>query len=731
MTSSVREQPESGLGFHPAARRVVRFGPFRADLSDQSLWRDGAEVRLPPRALAVLFHLIERPGKVVPKGALLDAVWQDAHVSETSLTEALGLVRQALGDNAQHPEYIQTVHRRGYRFIAPVSVEPAAGMPRAVAEAAAAVPMPPEPAVSETGPAGAGAGRRTHWGWIAIAAAAALAGTAAVVATARHAGSAPAPRVTRATITLPAAEAPSGTLRLHNVLALSPDGNEIVYVGGEGGGTRLYARRMDEFAARPIAGTEGARSAFFSPDGRRIGFFTNTHLKHVAMAGGEPTVVTAIRSGLGASWTSDGTIVFAPDWAGGLMEVDAAGGTPREIIAPPGDGAGYRWPQVLADGDTILATRIMPEPRDSAVVAISRRRGGERVLAVNATYGRYLTSGFLVFARDGALWAASLPDPAGTAGPPRTALDGVTVGYTGAAQYALSESGALIYIPDDPRRDDRSLSHLDRDGVERPSPHAPQPFYGIAACGQQIAATITTRDTWSLWFGQQRGGALTRLPVEGAAADPVWSPGCRDIAYSTGRGVFAAAADGSHAPRRLSDGADWTPLAWTPDGARVLMEHARPDTRFDLWSVAAAGGLPAPLVVTPASEMAAQVSPDGRWLAYQSDESGAFQIVVRPFGRPGAAVQVSTAGGHRPAWSADGALLYYQSREDIMAVPASAQGVDVTALRRTVHRPDLLAFEPLDDGGFLLVTRLREHLPLTTLHLVINWTGEVEQRLAR
>src|SRR5687768_14063781 len=236
----VRDVTEPGLSFHPSARRVVRFGPYRTDFSDGSLWRGDQEVRLPPRALALLLYLLERPGRVVSKTELMDAVWRDANVSETSLTEALGIVRHALGDSAADPQFIQTLHRRGYRFIAPVTVELPASVPRVVTPpAGVAVAEPPAPATEKPGIRVA-----------AFATAAVLAGVVIAGSLWLAADRGRPEAVTRAVITLPSTQAPPISLSLYPIVALSPDGQDIVYVAGNGTVNQLFVRRMNQFEAR-------------------------------------------------------------------------------------------------------------------------------------------------------------------------------------------------------------------------------------------------------------------------------------------------------------------------------------------------------------------------------------------------------------------------------------------------------------------------------------------------
>jgi serine/threonine-protein kinase len=614
-----------------------------------------------------------------------------------------------------------------------VTIDAAAVTPRSLPDPPAVDAPTGRPVPGGSGPdvdAAAASIRPRTW-WIAVAAlgAAAAAVTVAPLPWRSHPIAA---RVTRATLTLPVDQAPTGRLRFHNVLALSPDGEEMLYVGGTPGATRLFARRMDEFAARPIAGTEGAYTAFFSPDGRRIGFFANGELKQVSMAGGEPTVITKTRWGLGGAWTPDGGIIFAPDWTSGLVEVDEAGENLRTIIPVPGPRAGYRWPQLLPDGDTIIATRWAVEPLESAIVAISRRTGAERVLVSHGTFGRYLAGGYLVFARGEVLMAAALPDPSGVPSAPRPVVHGVTIGYTGAAQFAVSDSGALIYVPEDSGRDGRRLIELDAAGRER-TVHAARAYQEVSVCGDRVAASIADRVEWAVWIGQRAGGAFTRFSPGGSGSDPVWREGCQELAFATGTGLFVARADGSSPPRKVADAeANRWPLDWTPDGSRLIVGDVAPQSGFDLWTVSAAGGPLEPLLVTPTGESDARLSPDGRWMAYHSNETGANQVYVRPFGRPGGPLQVSIDGGTRPDWSADGRLLYYVAGDDVMAVSAGGdRGADPSTARRVLHRPGLISLNALPDRGFLTLERLREHDPLTTVNLVINWSADVRQRLER
>ena len=396
------------LAFHPNAPAIVRFDPFRFDLAEGSLWRDGAEVRLPPRSMVILQHLVERAGAIVSKQALIDAGWKDAHVGEASLTEAIGIIRQALDDDPQQPRYIQTVHRRGYRFIAKIagdtpsalhlrdvaSVEtPAEESIPAVTEATEAPPTPASGATAREARRGGGTMRPA----VMIGAAVIVIAAAAIFWMAR--GDGPPPPVARLTLTLTPEQAPAPGLNAHPVATMTPDGQRVIYTAGAVGGERLFVRRMDRVEATPLAGTDGGHGPFVSPDGRWVAFFANGALRKTPIDGGEPQVICPVPTGVGGTWLSDEEIVFAPDWTSPLMRVRASSGSEPKLAAAPAAGYSYRWPDRI-DEHTVIATRWHTSSRDAAVVALSLTPAEtpdprddddvEKVIAKAAVFARYV-----------------------------------------------------------------------------------------------------------------------------------------------------------------------------------------------------------------------------------------------------------------------------------------------------------------------------------------------------
>jgi DNA-binding winged helix-turn-helix (wHTH) protein len=425
-------EPPASLAFHPAAG-VVSFGPFQFDRAERLLRRDGAEVALPPRAVGVLEHLLERAGRVVSKQSLIDAVWQDAYVTETSLAEAVSLLRQALGDDPQNPRYIQTLHRRGYRFVAPVT-------PEAVPSGPAAAQAPSRELLPS---------RR-----VLLVALALILAVAAALAMWRLSRPVPVPGpspIRRLLIVIP----PEETLDLafSPAIAISPGGDRLIYVARRDGTQRLFLRAMDRFEAAPIQATEGAAGPFFSPDRQWVGFFAKGKLRKAQLdggVGGEALALCDSPYPYGASWSEDGSILFSPNYNSGLLQVSAAGGTPRTLTTPDAAAGelGHRWPDVLPGGRTALFTVWRHDLGDAAIESLDLATGKRKLLIRGGSFPRYSPTGHVVFARAQGL--AAVPFDLGrlsVLGPPVAVLSGVRIDGQGGGQVALSANGSLVYVP--------------------------------------------------------------------------------------------------------------------------------------------------------------------------------------------------------------------------------------------------------------------------------------------
>jgi len=544
-----------------------------------------------------------------------------------------------------------------------------------------------------------------------------------------------APTVARLSLTLPPDQAPVPGLGAHPMVALTPDGARVVYVGGRTGATRLFVRRMDQFSATPLTGTEGAHGPFVSPDGQWVAFFANRSLKKVRLDGGEPREVCATPTGVGGTWLSDDEIVFTADWTGPLLRVSAHGGAPT-VAASPADGINYRWPDRI-DSQTVLATRWRSGARRSAVVALDLASGSETVVAEPAAFGRRLPSGDVLFVRDGAVYAVAFDRAGGTSGTPVRLFDAVLTGTNGAAQLALAPNGTMLFIPDAPERSHRVLAHLDHAGQVRDLPLAPRSFRALSVCGDRLAVTIHERGQSDLWVGFLDRAALTRVTSDGSVFEPVWTPACDGLAFGWSRdgvpAMYTVGLSTGEPPRRLLEPtAARLPGSWSHDGQRLAFVQQHPtDTQADIWLFEARTKATRPLLATPAEEILPRLSPNGRWIAYESDASGHFEIEVASL-VSGARLQVSHAGGTWPAWSADSRLLFYLDQGTIYRVAIESAG---DALRpgdpvAVYSHPDLLLFRPAGDG-FVLLRRTAEHLPLTRVDVVLNGFQGLEAGLRR
>ena len=482
-------------------------------------------------------------------------------------------------------------------------------------------------------------------------------------------GTPPAPSPTRFTLTLPESDR-LGSIR--DMLALSPDGQTLVYRAARDGTFQLFRRPIDQFEATSMPGTETSLSPFFSPDGQWVGFSSAGALRKVALAGGPPQTLTAVVSVIrGADWGADDIIVYGL-LGGPLMQVSSAGGDPTPLFTPD-DGRRSWYPQILPGGDAVLFTLTNPEPDRGELHLVMRHTGEHRTLVPNAAKGRVLDTGHLVFVRGGALWAVGFDrERLDIVGTPAPVVEGVRVEGGGAVQYALADDGTLVYIPGGSSRGTRRLVWVDRHGDEEPLPARAANYISLSLSPDGARAAVSILDesgNRDVWVSELARGTLARLTRDDAFdGRPLWHPDGRRVAFRSDRNgqpeLFLQAADGSGTAERLLtiDEAvtDIVPYDWSPDGATLFVVALLPETGFDVGMVSTEGpGTWEPLVQTAASEVWPAISPDGRWLAYASDETGRFEVYVQRFPERGGRQPISVGGGVLPEWSADGSELFY------------------------------------------------------------------------
>jgi serine/threonine-protein kinase len=551
----------------------------------------------------------------------------------------------------------------------------------------------------------------------------------------------------RLTMALPEDEQLAGLENMSPV-AVSPDGSDIVYVAGRDGIQRLFLRTLDSLEARPISGTEGGEGPFFSPDGQWLGFFAGGYLKKISIAGGRPTVLAPVSVSRGGSWGSDGQIIFSQLLGDkGLERVSASGGEPDLLTTPDSDkGEGpHRFPQHLPGGEAILFTVGTGGSWDDALIVAQQLDTGERkVLIEGGSDARYVRTGHLVYVRAGALMAAPFdPDQLEVTGPPIAVVEGVmpSTQITGAAFVGLSQLGWLVYVPGTARATERKLIWVDRQGQEQPLPVPPQPYVvpSLSPDGQQVAVEIDEGNQQDVWVYDFTREALTRLTFEGNNQNPVWTPDGKKVTFGSNRmgprNLFWKSADGSGATERLttSEQAQWR-TSWSPDGQFLVFDATSSDTRDDIWVMSLDGERePQLFLQTEFNERYPTFSPDGRWLAYQSDESGRNEVYVRPFPKAEEGKwQISTEGGEGQVWARNGRELFYRTDSKIMAVDIETQP-NFTPSKprllfekpRLVDRPD---FDVTANGQRFLMVQAGEHqAEANQITVVLNWFEELER----
>jgi len=672
---------------------------------------------------------------------------------------------------------------------------PDAGSLRLVIEDARVAPDPAPAAVT----------RIWNPRWVPVAAVAIVAATAfaALAAWRLSRQERPSP-VARVLVGVSPASQIARTLDLPNArpfrsaIALSPDGQSLAFVGAVPNGSsaaasaarQLYVRRLERLEAMPLDGTDRAENPFFSPDGQWIGFWQAGpagigrvgpgELKKVRVAGGPVVTLCQAELPAGISWGPTGRIIFANHGGGGLWQVSDAGGTP-EVLTTPDLAQGelaHRLPHVLPDGSAVLFT-IQRSPGgwdDTRVAVRSLVTGEQKVLVEGAADARYTTSGHVVYARMGTLLAQTFDvTRLALTGKPVAVIDDVmqdvnsrfTIGNSGAAQFSVASNGTLAYLPGGvaPEGEYRAV-WVDRQGAETESGIPTRSVSGrprISPDGRRIAFSSlegigifdVARRSFQLLPSAAWGSPAIRVAPERRFV--AWHPDGDRVTFTGvdgnlywiradggGEAEPIAGSDGGAEPSRLR-----FPSSWSPDG-RTLVFLQRPGSTAnhnrDIWTLTLGDAAPAirPFLVSTADEPSAELSPDGRYLAYESNQSGRAEVYVQPFPGPGRREVISIDGGAQPVWARNGRELFYRASQG-PGQPMRMMAVDVTLGNLfTAGRPRVLweavgarypggtggrTYDVAPDGRRFLMIQQRDlpPPPLTHVVLVQNWLDELKR----
>jgi len=477
---------------------------------------------------------------------------------------------------------------------------------------------------------------------------------------------------------------PPDDVSFQGAMALSPDGRHLALVTiDDKRRTQLWLRSMSSDVAQHVAGADGVTFPFWSPDSQSIGFFADRQLKRVAASGGPPIVICEAVDGRGGTWNKEGVIVFAPRTYSPMLAVPASGGTPQPVTQlEPMKSVAHRWPHFLPDGDHFLyLADSIPGGQSVLRVGSLVNRNSQTVLD-DTTEGQY-SDGLLFFVRRDVLLAQPFDvGQLAVRGEPRAVAQDLTRIANGRFGFSVTPDGTLAFLRQSDLNPVAQLTWFDRRG--RPTGSLGQPGRysepSIAPDGNRIAVTQNDHKGPAIWVFETARGTATRLTSPGA--HPVWSQEGRRIVFSAGPDettaavhIWTIAADGSGPTAPLVKGPfPVFPQGWSPDGGRLLYHLTFGDkqTASGLWLLTMSGSASGPFRTDGFQYQQAAVSPDGRWVAYSSNQSGRFEIYVESFPAPGKRVQVSTEGGTQPRWRHDQQELYFLSAESrLIAVPAN------------------------------------------------------------
>jgi serine/threonine protein kinase/Tol biopolymer transport system component len=523
---------------------------------------------------------------------------------------------------------------------------------------------------------------------------------------------------------------------------LSPDGTQVAFIGNLGGRRTLYLRRLDGFESMPLAGTETVQMCFFSADGRAIGFITGDRaLKKVSLADG--LVVTLARNAdysAGGTWSRDDRVTFSRDST--LWQVPASGGQATQLtrLDKAKGEVLHAFPVFVANGRTMLFTSVTGSGREAShIEALSVVDGQRRVIVDSGSFPLLAASGHLVFFRNNALLAAPFDDDRLTVGSAVRVVENLTVDVsTGNPLAAVSSSGALLYPPSGSGTS--RLVWVSRQGnVEQLITDTPRryQFPRLAPDGERISIFADG----GVWIQDNLRSTFTMLTSVGAIgytnSFAVWTPDGKRVLTRSRTGLRWIDTDGSARVQAVAGSTSISdiPSSVSPDGRTVAFVRQAETSSGDIYVVEVRGdSSPRPVLSTPAYEGGPRFSPDGRWMAYASDEGGQMQVYLRPFPGPDRREPVSTQGGTQPVWNSNGKELFYRNGDKMMVV-------DVSTNPDVRLSPPRQLFE--QRYGFLTITNanydvsrdgqrflmVKEESGSGRLNLVLNWTEELKQKV--
>ena len=688
---------------------VIRFDAFEVDLRSGELRKHGLKLKIGDQPFSVLATLLARAGEVVTREDLQKKLWPaDTFVDfDRGLNKAINRLREALGDSADSPRFIETLTKRGYRFIGTLET------PSLLLNG---TPTPQETIRSRTT-----ARVRPYLPWV-VALALLMVGAALF------------PKIRRGTV----AEGPlirSSLLPPPHMsfvpysFALSPNGSHLTFVAQAADGSRsLWIRSMTMMTATPIAGTDGASFPFWSPDERLIGFFADRKLKTIDVSSGAVAVIADARRASGGAWAPRGIIIFAPDVNGPLYQIAETGGAPSPItrVVNAEGLQGHRWPVFLPDGRHFLYIEVTAgtktENHSAIYVGSLDSLDTSRLMSENVRTVAFAL-GQLFFVRTGILYAQPFDTQRlRVAGEPTPItnrdIPGPSTFYP--SEFSISQNGVLAFQSSTDLA--ASLMWFDSRGKVLGEFHGPQYLDpALSPDGRFLAGACDQIGTGVLSICVQdiARGITARISPGPNDRFPVWSPDSREIAFNSNGGIYRISADGLGIPNFVF--ARGIPTSWSPEGQILFFGSNKGIVSMASWSpthdLAELG---------PGAEP--QLSPDAKWMAYASQDG----LIVQQFPKPTKRVQITGYNSSQPRWSRNGRQLFYiTSEKKLMAVDFDSGSGNVSA-PRVVTQTRIIAsdftglqYDVSPDGRFLVNSFVNDAAPMTVM---TGWTARLQRQ---
>lgn len=701
------------------------FGSFRLDVGARKLWRGHEPVTLPSRAFDLLVYLIEHHPRLIDKEELLRSVWNDVIVTDDSLIHAVSVLRRALADAPGQAQYIETIPRRGYRFVGHL-VDPTPSEQPPLTRPAPDAP-PPLPTAATRLP-------RSYRRLSAYAAAlavfaVALAGGAWLLRAQ--------PSQLDASSALRLFQPPPPGTRIVSGGVLSPDAEQVVFVARDHatGKSALWLRPLHAPEAHRLVDTDGATKPFWSPDGRRVAFFANGGLAAVDLVGERAReIVRTVDSPAGGTWGADDTIVYA-DWARGLFTVNAAGGPPRPLrsLDRSARHIAHAWPQFLPDGRRFLYQVVsLDSTHTGAYIGSVDASRDTRVLATESP-AVFAPPRHLVHVQNGMLLAEELDTSLRTTtGRSILLARDVAPPSLGDGDVVSAARNLIAFRAGEKRQ---NLVWLDRAGRDLGALPVPKVLFNPRLSPDEsfvLASSSVTNDP-GLWRAGLKTAEYARLATD--AVGPLWAPDGQRVAFtadgSTDVLIRTAGTDGTADPL-LEGGTVKVLNDWAPNGDSIVYTQLGDTTRLDLWTVDTTTGRAAPLLATEFNEMQARISPDGRWIAYVSDASGALEVYVRRYPNLDAPRRVSQSGGGQPQWRRDQGELFFISPDRTLISVGLEEHGELSFRKPTTLFSLPIGGGPMDardhysasaDGQRFLVDSAAESEHRAPITVIVNWTA--------